>query len=61
MEIPSFITSFQVVDSVNNPQEEQINGQIPHNDVIKNEPVTEGPHEIELRRFVRQRRSAIFL
>ncbi|KAA0048520.1 Retrovirus-related Pol polyprotein from transposon TNT 1-94 [Cucumis melo var. makuwa] len=49
----------KVVDSVNNPQEQQINGQTPHDDVITNEPVTEGPQEIELRRSVRSRRSAI--
>ena len=64
MEIPSSITSSQVVapvviDSLNNPQEEQINDQTPHNDVITNEPVTEGPQETELRRFVRPRRSPI--
>ena len=64
VEIPSSITSSQVVvpvvvDSVNNPQEQQINGQKPHNDIVTNEPVTEGPQEIELRRSVRSRRSAI--
>ena len=58
VEIPPSITSSQVivpvvVDSVNHPQEEQINDQTPHNDVITNEPV------IELRRFVRPRRSNI--
>ena len=58
MEIPSFITSFQivvhvVVDYVNNPQEEQIN------DVITNELVTEGLQEIELWRSITQRRLAI--
>ena len=55
MEIPSSITSFQVaihivVDYVNNPQEEQINDQTSHNDVITNEHVTERSQEIELRR-----------
>ncbi|KAA0045169.1 Retrovirus-related Pol polyprotein from transposon TNT 1-94 [Cucumis melo var. makuwa] len=64
VEVPSSITSSQVVvpvvvDSVNNPQEQQINGQTPHNDIVTNEPVTEGPQEIELRRSVRSRRSAI--
>ncbi|KAA0061857.1 copia-like pol polyprotein [Cucumis melo var. makuwa] len=64
VEIPSSITSSQVVvpvivDSVNNPQELQINGQTPHNDIVTNEPVTEGPQEIELRRFVRSRRLVI--
>ncbi|KAA0036645.1 Retrovirus-related Pol polyprotein from transposon TNT 1-94 [Cucumis melo var. makuwa] len=63
VEIPSSITSSQVVvpvfvDSVNNPQEQQINVQTPHNDIVTNEPVTEGPLEIELRRSVRSRRSA---
>ena len=58
VEIPSFITSFQivvhvVVDYVNNPQEEQIN------DVITNELVTEGLQEIELWRSITQRRLAI--
>ena len=58
------ITSFQVVvpivvDSINNWQDEQINGQTPHNDVITNEPIFEGPQEIELRRSVRSRRSTI--
>ncbi|KAA0035715.1 Retrovirus-related Pol polyprotein from transposon TNT 1-94 [Cucumis melo var. makuwa] len=62
VEIPSSITSSQVVvpfvvDSVNNPQEQQINGQTPHNDIVTNESVR--PQEIELRRFVRSRRSAI--
>ncbi|KAL4016719.1 hypothetical protein IC575_024376 [Cucumis melo] len=65
VEIPSSITSSQVVvpivvDSLNNPQEQQINGQTPHNDIVTNEPVTEGPQEIELRRSVRSRRSTIF-
>ncbi|KAL0539841.1 hypothetical protein IC582_024062 [Cucumis melo] len=65
VEIPSSITSSQVVvpvvvDSLNNPQEQQINGQTPHNDIVTNEPVTEGPKEIELRRSVRSRRSTIF-
>ena len=60
----SSITSSQVVvlvvvDPVNNSQEEQINGQTQHNDVITNEPVTEEPQEIELRRSIRQRRSTI--
>ncbi|KAA0031640.1 Retrovirus-related Pol polyprotein from transposon TNT 1-94 [Cucumis melo var. makuwa] len=64
VEIPSSITSSQVVvpvvvDAVNNPQEQQINVQTPHNDIVTNEPVTEEPQEIELRRFVRSRRSAI--
>ncbi|KAA0032875.1 Retrovirus-related Pol polyprotein from transposon TNT 1-94 [Cucumis melo var. makuwa] len=64
VEIPSSITSSQVVvpvvvGSVNNPQEQQINIQTPHNDIVTNEPVTEGPQEIELRRSVRSRRSAI--
>ncbi|KAL0541282.1 hypothetical protein IC582_021324 [Cucumis melo] len=64
VEIPSSITSCQVVvpvvvDSVNNPQEQQINGQTPHNDIVTNELVTEGPQEIELRISVRLRRSAI--
>ena len=64
VEIPSSITSSQVVvpvvvDSVNNPQEQQINGQTLHNDIVTNESVTEGPQEIELRRSVRSRRSAI--
>ena len=64
VEIPSFITYSQVVvlvvvDSVNNPQEEQINSQTPHNGVIRNDLVTKGPQEIELRRPVRKRRSTI--
>ncbi|KAL0544331.1 hypothetical protein IC582_019444 [Cucumis melo] len=64
VEIPSSITSSQVVvpvvvDSVNNPQEQQINVQTPHNDIVTNELVTKGSQEIELRRFVRSRRAAI--
>ena len=64
VEIPSSITSsqvvvFVVVDPINNPQEEQINGQTPHNDVIIDEPLTEWSQEIELRRSIRQRISAI--
>ncbi|KAL4010594.1 hypothetical protein IC575_030095 [Cucumis melo] len=50
VEILSSITSSQVVVPivyyVNNPQEQQINGQISHNDVVTNEPVTEGPQKI---------------
>ncbi|TYK25798.1 UBN2_2 domain-containing protein [Cucumis melo var. makuwa] len=43
VEIASSITSSQVivpvvVDSVDNPQEQQINGQTPHNDIITHEP-----------------------
>ncbi|KAA0042410.1 retrotransposon protein, putative, Ty1-copia subclass [Cucumis melo var. makuwa] len=43
MKIPSSITYSQVVvsvvvDSVNNPQEQQINGQTPNSDVVTNEP-----------------------
>ncbi|KAA0051690.1 uncharacterized protein E6C27_scaffold60G00710 [Cucumis melo var. makuwa] len=42
-----------------NPEEQQTNGQTPHDYVITNEFVIEGPQEIELRRSVRSRRSAI--
>ena len=63
--ISSSITSSQVVvhvvvDSINNLQEEKINVQTPHNDVITNESVTEGAQEIELR-SVRQRKEKLFL
>lgn len=57
MHIPSSITSSQVVpvvvDSINNPQEEQINDQTQHNVIIMNEPIIEEPQKIELRRSVR--------
>ena len=66
VENSSSITSSQVIvlvviDSVNNPQKEQINNQTPHNDVITNEPVIEGSlQEIELRRSIRQRSSVVY-
>lgn len=44
MQIPSSITSSHigvpiVVDSINNSQEEHINDQTPHNDIVMNEPI----------------------
>lgn len=51
--------TYIIVNSVNNPQEEEIYDQTPHNDIIINEPIIEEPQEIELRRFVRHKRLTI--
>ena len=41
--ISSQVVILVVVDSLNNPQEEQINDQTLHNDVMTNEPEIKGP------------------
>ena len=63
VEISSSITSSQVVpvvvDYLNNPQEEQINGQTPHYDVITNEHVTKRLQE-KVVKICKAKKLAIF-
>ena len=47
------------VENVNDLEEQQINDQTLHNEVIVNEHVIDKSHEIALRRSMRERRSAI--
>ena len=48
-----------VAEQFDNLQEEQINDQVPHNEIVANESIVNKPHEVALIRSQRQKRPAI--
>ena len=64
VQVSLLLTSSQVVvptivEQFDNLQEQQMNDQIPYNEIVAYEPIVDEPYEVTLRRSQKQKRSVI--